>query len=165
MYFWSINDLVRTLGDRDLRDDESFPYFFIYVVLMTLATSVPEIGWNTWDTVAATGTVILTAAGVLYCYRANGGSAGTAFLSRFMAISWVMMIRLLVLFLAVFFAAAIVATVLGESTEEASWWDTLLVFGMEVLTYTLVAKHLRRVRVLRAQLDAVLAAQPGNSAN
>ena len=161
MYFLSINDLVRSLGDRDQRDDESFKYFFAYLMILGILTELPEAtAWNHWDTAGAIGTVIVNAAGMIYCYRVNGGGGGTAFLSRYFAITWVITLRLILVFLPVFFVATIAAEALGAITEVSSWWDTLIGLGMEVIAYALVAKHLLRVRVLRGQLDAALGPQP-----
>src|SRR5687767_12861219 len=101
MYFWRIWDLVARLEVRELSEAEGFRYFLANMLLMTIGAELPVEGWNVWDQAGALLTVVITALGILYCFRANGGAAGESFLPRMMAISWVVTLRTIALTLIV----------------------------------------------------------------
>ena len=149
MYFWRIRELVRILTERDLTESETFRYFFANWVLVTIATSDPSPNWNAWDTTGAIASVVVTVAGLVWCYKNNGGANGSGFLQRMMSILWVMSIRVIAIGLSLLVVAMLVAEGLGVITDETQWWDTLLLFVMEVVIYARTAFHLKTIRVRR----------------
>ena len=149
MYFWRVGDLVKVLGERDLTEREAFRYFLANSILVAIVMEVPKEDWNTWDAVGAVATVIVTILGLIYCYRSNGGDAGQAFLSRVIAIMWVVTIRIFVASIPIALAILGVADLVGALTDDTSWWEALALLLLEVFIYARVAVHIRRVVELR----------------
>jgi hypothetical protein len=113
---------------RSLSDRESFQYFFAHALLIAIGNAIPDTDWNGWVSAGAIASIVVTCAGILFCYRANGGASGEWFLARMLAVSWVVTVRFVVVGMAVAFVGA-------------------------VLLYLRVAHHLRRIHDRRAMIS------------
>lgn len=103
MYFWKIEKLKEDIREGTLSEKDRFSYMFlssiITVLLMVLLRYTPIEQPNIWDVIDSTLYVLMSIIGMLFAYRANGGSNGTDFLGKYFSISFVLMIRLFILFL------------------------------------------------------------------
>src|SRR5690606_38175071 len=89
MYFYRIRALKRQLIAARLTDSQAVRYLVANSAATALAMALPPGDWSTWDTVFGLAGVALTALGTAWVYRQNGGHRGRHFLSRYMAVSWV----------------------------------------------------------------------------
>ena len=96
MYFWRIAALKAQLRRGELPERAAFEYTLATMLLCTFVTG-PELaavgaapGWNWLAT--AVGLAIV-GGGTAAAYRANGGAGGRAFLPRYVALGWVVGVR------------------------------------------------------------------------
>lgn len=178
MYFWRIAALKTELRRGPLPQGQAFAYVLATMLLLTALTSVPAL-WNappegsaTPSPAAATavewvGYVVglaIVALGTRAAYRANGGAAGADFVARYVALGWVLGLRLLLLAflpgIALILAAAGGLVLTGEgrlATDVAiAALGTLLSVGLEALYYWRLVHHFRGV----AAPEAAAAAGP-----
>ena len=101
MYFWRIERLKREMAIRPLSESETLPYLVVNTTLVTALSYIPDTFSNVWDTLSAIFSTFLAVVGTIYIYRQNGGADGQYFLQRYFAISWVVTLRLLMIFIAI----------------------------------------------------------------
>ncbi len=147
MYFWRIEEVVRILSTRGLTESEAFRYLFANIVLLTAFSSVPIENWNVWDTADLIATVVITAAGLLFCYRLNGGAEGTSFVPRILAIMWVMTIRILVLAVVTLLIVYTIVETFASVGDDSTWWEMVLTAAIQLILYWRIATHLKAVRM------------------
>ena len=95
MYVLNVVALKNELSLQDLPSAESLKYLigFAFMSLPSNAfASAMVLARQSYYPLLSAG---LFVAGVLYCYSQNGGSRGTNFLPRFIALSWVVSVRFL----------------------------------------------------------------------
>ena len=97
MYFWRIDSLKRELVADAIGEAEALPYLLWLGGLTSLLGSLPEGEPNRWDVAGALLSAGLFVGATGYGFRCNGGSTGTKFFVRYLALSWVVSVRLLVL--------------------------------------------------------------------
>ena len=132
MYFWRIETLKDLLRAGPLPQRYAFAYVFIAFFLLELFVGLPAL-WNTdplpvtvWSWVAYVLTLTLFAAGTYAAYRANGGNDGLDFAARYLALGWVLTIRLLVLvFVPLLLVAFIAVMVWLIAQSDVAAADTL----------------------------------------
>ena len=132
MYFSRIETLKDLLRAGPLPQRYAFAYVFIAFFLVELFFGLPAL-WNTdplpatvWSWVAYVLTLTLFAAGTHAAYRANGGNDGLDFAARYLALGWVLTLRLLVLvFLPLLLVAFIAVMVWVISQADVAAADTL----------------------------------------
>jgi hypothetical protein len=98
MYIWRINRLRQQLAKNGLSQKQAFYYFLATSILSGLLYEIVANGpasevklVDLLDTVMYLG---FTIGGIVWCYKQNGGAAGTDFLERIVPIGWVMFWRL-----------------------------------------------------------------------
>jgi hypothetical protein len=97
LYFWRLENLKGRLMQSPLSDREALPYLIAFTASTGLATLLPPENYTGWDLLAVLIGVGLAILGPMWVYRQNGGDAGTQLLQRFLAIGWVVLIRMLAL--------------------------------------------------------------------
>lgn len=94
MYFWDIHSLKGELTNERLRAGEGLKYLIAWIVIYMTSFSdgAKEPALSSW----LTGIIWTFAfvAGSIYCFRKNGGELGEDFLARYLAITWVITVRL-----------------------------------------------------------------------
>lgn len=152
MYFWRIHALKAQLREGQLPALFAFRYLLAILILFSvcaeLAARTPTTGeaWETVVSVIAYGSLLV---GTYAAYRANGGSAGIDFASRFLALMWVLGIRVFVWMVIAF---AVFAFVLGmilgvvapgavESDTMWQWISVGFVAIWCVIFYYLLCRH------------------------
>jgi uncharacterized protein (TIGR02246 family) len=128
MYFWRIEALKDQLRQGPLAQRYAFAYVFIAFLLLEAVLGVPGL-WNTelapdtpWAWVTYIASVAFFGGGTYAAYRANGGANGLDFAARYLALGWVLTVRLVVLaFLPLLLVAMVVLVVMAVAqTDPAS---------------------------------------------
>jgi hypothetical protein len=145
VYFWRIRELAEVLGTRGLTQQEAFRYYLVHSVLIAIVAEAPTPEWNLWHAVSAAATAIITAAGLIHCFRSNGGAGGEEFLPRIVSILWVVMIRMMVFTMPIAFAVYVAAGLAGVEIDQTTWWEAVAFAIIETVIYLRAAAHLRSV--------------------
>jgi hypothetical protein len=128
-------------------------YLTAILVAWTATSFVPvaDEEFRTADGILLVLIVLVTVFGLWAAYRANGGQQGTDLAGRFLAIGWVVGIRLMALMLTLLAFAFVLVMVLAfreqelsdRSIEMGGWVTALLA---EMLFYWRLTHHLASVR-------------------
>jgi hypothetical protein len=117
MFFWRIEALKAQLREGPLPQPSAFAYVFVGFFLMNALVGMPGF-WNAetspttpWSWATYVVTLVLFAGGTYAAYRANGGADGLDFVARYLALGWVLGIRLFVLVFLPLLLVALVAFV------------------------------------------------------
>lgn len=156
MYFWRIDRLKSELKARDVAPRDILGYVLAYMLLMnllSLAVYLPSEGTAfTWrDAAFVLASVAILVLGLFATYRANGGAQGRDLAGRLLALSWVLGLRLVALFLPLFTALMIVLIVtapqpIGQKPPATSLGVLLgFVLLMNACFFWRLAHHLREV--------------------
>lgn len=145
MYFWRIERLKREMAIRPLSESETLPYLVVDTTLVTALSYIPNISSNVWDTLSAIFSTLLAVVGTIYIYRQNGGADGQYFLQRYFAISWVVTLRWLVIFIITIAIFSILLELASVSLEETTWYEFLFFSVFEVIFYERIGYHVRDV--------------------
>jgi hypothetical protein len=147
MYFWRIGGLKRELAAGSISEAGALPYLLWTGALTAFAGSVPLGDSNQWDVVAGAASAALFVGGTVYAFRRNGGSSGATFLVRYLSISWVVALRVLVLFALPSIVAmlAIEAMLWGEVPEETTALEAAASIAVELVLYARIAHHVGEV--------------------
>ncbi len=146
MYFTKYDPLKERLRDRKLDDREALPYFALLSVLTAMVASFANPSGKSldmWSAVEAIVTVLITIAGVIYCYKQNGGQSGYDFIQKSVVLGWVVGIRLVLLFLLVSMALTVLQKYLALPEEGKVWVDTVVGFLANGFYYERLGRHLR----------------------
>lgn len=152
MYFIKINKLKEDIREKRFGEKDRFIYAFIYIFLNTLfiefSLYFPIEESNIWDNLDSVCTIVITAVGTYYAYRANGGKNGTDFLGRFFSINFVVGIRFLLLLIPMFACLfAYYIYVLPEDHDLLSTpIDTIPFIIWFALLYIRTCKHIRDIK-------------------
>jgi uncharacterized membrane-anchored protein YitT (DUF2179 family) len=164
MFFWSIEALKAQLREGPLAQSHAFAYVFVGFFLVNAVFGIPGL-WNAeptpvtlWAWVTYTVTLALFAGGTYAAYRVNGGAEGLDFVARYLALSWVLGIRLFVLvlvpllvlvmvaFVVVALAQTDAATTTAASEDLASdWVIEVVIIGFVAIFYWRLVSHFRDV--------------------
>ena len=141
MFFWSIEALKAELREGPLAQSHAFAYVFVGFFLVNAMFGIPGL-WNVetpvtlWAWVTYVVTLALFAGGTNAAYRVNGGAEGLDFVARYLALSWVLGIRLFVLVLVPLLGLVMVAFVVlalaqtDAATATAASEDLAAEFGV-----------------------------------
>ena len=98
MYIWRIDRLRRDLAVSGLNQAQSFRYFLatsiLGALLYEMVANGPASDPNPIDILDGAMYLGFMIAGIIWCYRQNGGADGADFLQRIVPIGWVMLWRL-----------------------------------------------------------------------
>jgi hypothetical protein len=152
MYFWKIENLKKDIQEKKITEKDNFIYFFITTILgLTLidldlfisseGTSIWDILNNAWREVSNVFIVIL---GILFAFKANGGTSGTNFLEKFFSISFVISIRFTDILILIFIGLGLHHFFF--KAQETTFLDTFVIFIWHTGMYWRIFKHIRDVK-------------------
>jgi len=145
MYFWKIDNLNEELVTSSVTEADSFKYLLANVALYMLAAfHFPYT--NSYDLLGSSISLVIAVAGLIFIYKCNGGREGSYIMLRYLSISWVVLIRMLVwvIPLGISFYIAY-ETVLGGLVEDTSIVEILFVAIIEIIYVYLIAKNVNNV--------------------
>ncbi len=125
MYFWQIERLKQKMIVCPLSERETLSYLLVYVSCTIVLEYIPHNFSNIWDSFYAIFSTLLTVLGTVYLYRQNGGANGQHFLQRYFAISWVITLRWLSIFIITTVIFFILLELAGVSSEQMTWYEFL----------------------------------------
>jgi hypothetical protein len=148
MYIWRLKALKAELRAGPMLARRVLPYILGFAILLAIAAQLPLFlplpEANKWDVVNCVGTIVLTFGGLLAAYRANGGSHGSDFAARLVALTWVVGWRIFPAFIMLMLAAVVLAPEQFASDDVPT--TPLLVavtLSYELLFYWRLWVHLR----------------------
>jgi hypothetical protein len=164
MFVWRIDALKAQLREGPLAQPSAFAYLFVGFLLMNAFLGIPGL-WTAetspttpWAWVTYVVTLVLFAGGTYAAYRANGGAQGLDFAARYLALGWVLSVRLFVLiFLPLLFLALVAFVVVAlaqadaPSTTAASedlapdWVIEIVIMAWLALFYWRLVQHFHDV--------------------
>jgi hypothetical protein len=146
MYVWKINRLNEQLMSGELSEVEKFKYLIANTIIYSLAM-IQYYAPNAIDTWSGFLYGIIALVGVVIIYYCNGGSSGKHLLQRYLSISWVVLVRMLVLLMLPTMIAlfAIQEIYLGGVPDETTYIDMAYTTALEVIYVLWVAKHVNKV--------------------
>jgi hypothetical protein len=144
MYFLDIAALKDELSVKDLPASDSLRYLIGFWLLSLPSNAFAAALYATRASFIPILSGMLFVAGVLYCYARNGGVRGRDFLSRFIALSWVVSLRFLLI---VTPAVILVLFVLGTDPSElrASPVTSIASVLIAIIYYYRVSVHVDEV--------------------
>ena len=140
------------MATRTLTDREVLPYVVVFNVLTSAALMLPTLSVNRWDVAGAICSILLAIVGTLYVYRHNNGAAGENFLQRWLVIGWVVAVRWAALLVAMLVVLFVIAELVGEISEDTTWYELLVFAFWELIFYGRLAHHVGDVAQRKAQL-------------
>ena len=152
MYLWKINELKADLKSSLVSERDFFLYLFIPALLFAAAfewalkMSPEDI--NDWDTIYCIGSIFIIFVGSILCFVGNGGNQGSDFLKRYISISFVMAVRLILWMLLLFIPIFIYYyyTITEDSDLASSAADTIPFLLLEALYYWRIYVHIQDVK-------------------
>jgi hypothetical protein len=150
MKFWKLDKLKTQLRSEMLSELESLHYLVMYVVLTEFALYMPKGELNRWDYLEAVIALVCAVGGTVYVYRCNGGAQGVQFLQRYLAVGWVVAIRMMAWVLPLFVVLFLGLDLIKEETN----WQMVLFWSLFfVALYVRTGHHVA---------DIALPAKKGN---
>ena len=146
MYIWKIDELNQQLISNNLTEHDTFKYLMAYTVVSALAMIRYNIP-NQYDTYIGIIGVVITIIGLVFIYICNGGKNGSHLLERYISISWVVFVRLMVLVCipASIAMIAVQEIYMGGLAEQTTEMDMAYYLILEVVYLLWCAKHIKFV--------------------
>lgn len=154
MYFWKIEKLKKDLREKGLSEKESFYYLFVTTLLYCIALT-PYEKTSIWDVYNTVSVTLVSAGGLIYLYKKNGGSEGKNFLQKYLSLGWVYAIRWSVFWL---IPGVIVYGILYQFISpslveeglllETQFSDVLFGTVLYVIYFFFLGKHIQEVAAL-----------------
>ncbi len=155
MYFYALKKTKEKFATTGFSERESLPYLLVFVTLISI-TALPYTSQNFWDyTTTALSTIIGFVATILL-YRANGGADGRQFISKYIILGWVLIVRGITFLIVPFAILLGVGYWLGyvdlDSTQP---FDVISSMIFEIALYVYLYMHFSDLRKMeRAEQDA-----------
>jgi len=142
MYFWRIKDLKADFIAGKVTEKSLLGYLVAYTILVGLAM-IPLSETNQFDVFSALIVIPVSVMGILYAYSSNGGDSGSEFLAKYIAIGWVVTVRLIAVILPLALAAGIFLGISGlDIPEETTMWDVLITTVITAFYFWRIAVHI-----------------------
>lgn len=148
MYFIKYQPLKEQLRLRSVTDRDALPYLVIDAALTSLVCALPLIdGFNYWDAISATLSVVLAIGGIIYAYRQNGGQTGYDLIQKYVIIGWVVSFRFMIIAIPVITALMIVGHMMDfVSLDSTGPYNVIFALVFEVILYQRIGRHIRDTR-------------------
>ena len=140
MYFWKIEELKKDLVSDEMPQLEQLKYLLAFWITAPLL-DLEFLGSNPLNIIFETLMAIMALAGIVFAYRANGGPKGLNFLSRYLSVSWVTFVRIVLVFS---IPVGVVLYSLDPPGYDQDIYniEDIIFVGTELLVILLVIKHI-----------------------
>jgi hypothetical protein len=158
MYFWNITELKAKLRQARITDREAMPYLVVYSGFTAATVFSPVSDMNLQDIIAGLSAIVASVLGPIFVYRKNGGAAGSQLLQRFFVLGWIVLIRVLAVFMPIFIVVGIhrVREMIGIAPVERTHWFDIAVGATALLVfYSRLGCHVREVASKGATEESV----------
>ena len=118
MYFVQADKLQKNLKNRNLSDEDAFPYFIFAIILFVPAIACSTILDFTRPELVVYGALflLLTIIGIYHVYSQNGGAEGFGFIQKFFLLGWVVAFRCLLFYIPMMLFLRVLLRVLVPDT-------------------------------------------------
>lgn len=144
MYFWNKKALEEKLIADSLTEREKFSYLFALTFAWLLGGTLSLFFLREVSDLMiigqATG-IVLSAIGIIWCFQINQAGDGKNFLERFICLSWIMSVKILVIYFAFLFAISIILNLAYPEQYQESLsgpsiiWDILVGGVLTIICY------------------------------
>lgn len=153
MYFWKIDSLTQELKDGSLPQSERMKYLLATVIVYAVAIEASFLFAEpiTYLRIFQSSFIVaITVGGTIYCYVMNRRGDNREFIDRFICIGWVVSVRVIALFVGVYFLYLIAGYAVGgeefeKFLESTSIVDAGLTLLVCILGYWLIGEHIKKV--------------------
>lgn len=149
MYFWNIKKLKADLIERPMTDKETLPYLIATSLLYLASQFVPKSAhFNALDYLELAISVLSIVVGTLWLYQQNKADAGQHFIQRYLALGWVVFIRVAVVMFPIMAAMMTILSLAGLAnldTNVKSWHDIILIIIFTLINYWYLGKQMSEV--------------------
>lgn len=164
MYFLDLRGAKAQLVAGPVPTDRVLPYLIAISAMLTLIFETTrffplvsmadgELPVLEWVDVALA--LLVGIVGTLYVYRCNGGPTGEALLERWLLLSWVVGLRVLLLMWLLLIGVSLVVPAETDAGSDLAapltWIELFAAFACQVLLYWRVGVHIRDVSLLRSR--------------
>ena len=98
--------------------------------------------FNIWDWIGGGLSVTLALGGAFYAYARNGGRQGFDLIQKYVVIGWIVAVRCILVFIPCAIALYFIGEMLGLISDDANWYDTLMIAGFEAILYQRIGRHI-----------------------
>lgn len=149
MYFWDINQLKIDLQMAKVSERSTLHYLIAHFIIYGIA-AIPLQHANQLDILSALIMVPVSLLGINYAYHCNGGDNGKHFLTKYMALSWVVTLRMMVVVApALLLLDAISMALSGwhigaplAHSHPTRLWDMLVILVLASVFFWRIAAHI-----------------------
>ncbi len=134
MQIISAQPLIDKFRSGTFEESEIGAYFMAHVISMAVVMSFAFGEPNPWDIVSGFASVIITIFGVLYLKKQNGDSFGRQFLAKYIALGWVVTVRMLLLGIPLLIVLFAFAVIVGGD-DALNPMGTLITIALEIIFY------------------------------
>jgi hypothetical protein len=138
MYIWNVKALAQDLKAGQVSQKEKMKYFLVTIIVQMLMTSMPaQPSLQYGDFIRTVIFSIITAIGIVVCYKANSRGDDKEFVERFICLSLPIGVRISLLLFIGLILDIIIATVLqfGPQALEVSIFIVSIIVLIITLTW------------------------------
>ncbi len=145
MYFLNYQPIKKRLQERSVSDREALPYLISYIVILSIPNSLPPApGYNFWDGIAASISLIIAIIGILNAYNKNGGETGYDFIHKFAILGWVVFFRFFLCSIPMLCLSIFVGIKLGvHSSEQKGPFIVIVLLLFQCVFFQRVGRHIK----------------------
>lgn len=121
MYFWKVDSLVDDFKQNKVTQKEEFKYILLFSILTLLSTNSfvsIDSTYNFYDTLDLILLIIITVAGIYYCFKINSDGDNKDFMVRFISIGLPVVVRVLAIAIPIFIISAMIESLFFITSEE-----------------------------------------------
>ena len=149
MFLLNIFELKQSIIKSELSESTRFKHFLIYMILLPTTTGmifvnytqmigIGDVRINSYDVLSA----IIIMIGVYYCYRKNGGKQGNLFLQKYFSIGFVILIRVIVIFLPLIYLMLTFLRGARHYSYDFMWWEIFIVRIPVIIHFLWLGYHM-----------------------
>jgi hypothetical protein len=138
MYIWNVKALAQDLKAGQVSQKEKMKYFLVTIIVQMLMTSMPaQPSLQYGDFIRTVIFIIITAIGIVVCYKANSRGDDKEFVERIICLSLPIGVRISLLLFIGLILDIIIATVLqfGPQALEVSIFIVSIIVLIITLTW------------------------------
>jgi len=143
MYFWRIEKLKTSMAAAPLTEREVLPYLVASIIAIYIALGLTQHTPITsfWDDISSFCEMLFAVIGTIYIYRKNNGKNGQHFLQRYIAINWVVSVRMFVGALITYYILQEILSAVYVNEENSALIDFIYFFIINVILYWRIGHH------------------------
>ena len=166
MYIWKVNNLVADFRQDNVSEREKYKYFLLSAIIITLIIDpLLKIGhiYSIIDAINLIAQLIITYAGISYCYRCNISAGNKDFIVRAACLGVPVGIRTFVFAIPVFIIVGIIDMVMGVGLETTSILMLIASVIFSVAFYIFLGQTIKSIGIEPAKAEPIRTDRPYRS--